>query len=223
MQINESMTLCRSDRPRRVYDDTKAPHLGETMTREHTRTLLAVAFLILGLGTTVFAQADLPLPKVASGNIIEPSRTFDDMLNGLEKEFTSAAEAMPADKYNFAPPSVPPAKFEGVRSFAQEVTHVAEANYYYGSAVGKMKPDVDLKSLGALRDKQQILAALSASFVYLHKAIATLTPQNAFEAAHGESTRAALAGGVVAHAFDHYGQMVEYLRMNGIVPPASAK
>ena len=184
------------------------------------RTLLAIALLALAPSLTAHAQST---PKIVPGTIVEPSKGFDEMLTGLEKEFTSAAEAMPAEKYSFAPTSTPPAKFDGVRTFAQQVTHVAQANYNYGSGVGQMKPDIDPKTLSTLTDKKQILAALAASFVYLHKAFATLTPQTAFESAYGNATRASLAGGVVAHAFDHYGQMVEYLRMNGIVPPASAK
>jgi hypothetical protein len=67
------------------------------------------------------------------------------------------------------------------------------------------------------------VAALEASFVFTHKAIGTLTVANAFDSVRGDATRASLAGGVVAHGFDHYGQLVEYLRMNGIVPPASQK
>jgi uncharacterized damage-inducible protein DinB len=198
-------------------------HPGETMTRQYVYGLLAAALLALTPAVAAHAQMGAAAPKIAPGTIIEPSKSFDDMLSGLEKEFTSAAEAMPAEKYGFAPPSTNGAKFEGVRTFAQEITHVAEANYFYGGAVGKMKPDVDMKALGELTDKAEILKALAASFAFVHKAIATLTPQNAFESTHGESTRASLAGGVVAHAFDHYGQMVEYLRMNGIIPPASAK
>jgi uncharacterized damage-inducible protein DinB len=197
--------------------------LGETMTRQYICGFVAVALLALTPSPAANAQMGGSAPKIAPGTMVEPSKTFDDMLSGLEKEFTSAAEAMPAEKYGFAPPSTNGAKFEGVRTFAQEITHVAEANYYYGSSVGKMKPDVDMKALEALTDKAEILKALAASFAFVHKAIATLTPQNAFESTHGASTRASLAGGVVAHAFDHYGQMVEYLRMNGIVPPASAK
>ena len=193
------------------------------MTRQPLRIALAVALLAFAPAFAAHAQTDDAKPKITAGTIVEPSKSFDEMLTGLEKEFTSAAEAMPADKYGFAPASKPPAKFDGVRTFAQEITHVTEANYYYGGAVGKMKPDIDLKSLSTLTDKTQVLAALAASFVYLHKAFATLTPQNAFQSVHGESTRASLAGGVVAHAFDHYGQMVEYLRLNGIIPPASAK
>ncbi len=193
------------------------------MTRTHLRATLVVALLTLTPAFVAHAQTGGTAPKIAAGTIIEPSKSFDEMLTGLEKEFTSAAEAMPADKYGFAPPSTEGAKFEGVRTFAQEITHVAQANYSYGGAVGKMKADIDPKTLSSLTDKRQILAALAASFSFVHKAIATLTPQNAFESAYGNASRASLAGGVVAHAFDHYGQMVEYLRMNGIVPPASAK
>jgi uncharacterized damage-inducible protein DinB len=196
------------------------------MIRLPLRNIPAVAMLaaaILALTPALAAHGQMKDGVAHPSTLISPAKTFDDMLNGLQKEFTSAAEAMPADKYSFAPPSSNGAKFEGVRTFAQEVTHVAQANYYYGSAVGKMKPTVDMKALSELTDKTRILEALAASFAFVHQAIATLTPQNAFEASHGDSTRASLAGGVVAHAFDHYGQMVEYLRMNGIVPPASAK
>jgi uncharacterized damage-inducible protein DinB len=61
----------------------------------------------------------------------------------------------------------------------------------------------------------------------VHKSIATLTVANAFEVVKtpepGLQTRSTIAMFCVAHANDHYGQMVEYLRMNGIVPPGSAK
>ncbi len=167
-------------------------------------------------------------PKVASGTMISPAKSFDEMLTGFEKEMMGVAGAMPADKYNFAPSAAvfaPSQKTEytGVRTFGAMVIHIAQANYFYGGAVGKMKPDVDVKALGDLKEKDKIIAALEASFAFTHKAIATLTPANAFESVRGDTTRASLAGGVVAHGFDHYGQLAEYLRMNGIVPPASAK
>jgi hypothetical protein len=103
------------------------------------------------------------------------------------------------------------------------VLHVAEANYSYGSTLSGMKPDVDVKGLANIKGKDQAVAALEASFAFAHKAIGTLTVQNAFESVRGTQTRASQAAGLVAHAFDHYGQLVEYLRMNGIVPPASRK
>jgi len=197
------------------------------MNIKHTRGLLAATLLI---AASVFAQAQSPSssPKIAPGSLVEPSKTFDAMLSDFEGEFTSAAKAMPADKYNFAPnPSIfassQNSDYNGVRTFASEITHVTIANYHYASAFGSLKVDVDLKAIDKLTDKDQILAALAASFVFTHKAIANLTTKNAFESVHEPSTRASLAGGVVAHGFDHYGQIVEYLRMNGIVPPASAK
>jgi uncharacterized damage-inducible protein DinB len=114
-----------------------------------------------------------------------------------------------------------------VRTFAEQVKHLTEANYYFYSTISGLKPDVDMKGILKLTSKDDVVAALAGSFAFAHKAIATLTPANAFEVLKSEEmglqTRATLAGFGVAHAFDHYGQMIEYLRMNGIVPPASAK
>ena len=91
--------------------------------------------------------------------------------------------------------------------------------------MGGQKPDVDMKLLGDLKNKDEIVAALAASFVFAHKAVATLTPANAFEVVKGRElrTRSTLATVAIAHGYDHYGQLVEYLRMNGIIPPASRK
>ena len=88
-----------------------------------------------------------------------------------------------------------------------------------------LKPDVDMKAIGSLTSKDDAVAALAGSFAFGHKAIATLTAANAFEVLKvpepGIQTRSTLAGFAISHANDHYGQMIEYLRMNGIVPPAS--
>ncbi len=174
------------------------------------------------------AQMGGPAPKIAPGTMIQPSKSFDASLSVFEDEMMGLAKAMPADKYSFAPSQAifaasQTTKYEGVRSFGSMVTHIAEANYYYGSAIGGLKPEISVKSLDALKDKDQIVAALAASFAYAHKAMETLTEKNAFESVHESDTRATLAGGLIAHGSDHYGQLVEYLRMNGMVPPASVK
>jgi uncharacterized damage-inducible protein DinB len=179
------------------------------------------------------AQMASGAPKIAPGTMIEPARSFGDTLSGLEDELMGAVKAMPAEKFGFAPSAAIFASSQktdylspdnkGVRSFGAMVAHIAQANYFYGSALSGLKPDVDVKAIGSLTDKDKLVAALQASFEFLHKAIGTLTAQNAFESVRGTQTRASLAGGVIAHGFDHYGQLVEYLRMNGIVPPASAK
>ena len=163
------------------------------------------------------------------GSPMDPAKAEDAMLSNFEGELTGVVKAMPADKFSFAPSAgtfatSQGAKFTGVRTFAQEITHLIQANYYFYGQVGGMKPDVDMKSISAMTTKDQLVPALAASFVFAHKAVATITMGNAFETiegADGMKTRATLASFGVAHGFDHYGQMVEYLRMNGILPPGS--
>jgi uncharacterized damage-inducible protein DinB len=158
-----------------------------------------------------------------------PAQALDDLLSMYEHEAMGVVNAMPADKYSFAPNAAnfapeQGAKFDGVRTFAAQVTHVAEANYYFYMSVSGMKPDVDMKSIETLTKKEDCVAILAKSFAFAHKAIATITMQNAFEPikpVDGMKTRASLAAFGVAHGYDHYGQMVEYLRMNGVVPPGS--
>jgi uncharacterized damage-inducible protein DinB len=187
------------------------------------------------LGTSALAakaQTSVSMAAPAPGSIAAPSAALDAQLNIIESEMMGAVKAMPAEKYGFAPSAaifLPSQKteFATVRTFAQQVTHVAEANYYFYSVISGLKPDVDMKGITKLSNKDDAVAVLAGSFVFAHKAIATLTPANAFEVLKSEEmglqTRGTLAAFGVAHAFDHYGQMVEYLRMNGIVPPASAK
>ena len=188
---------------------------------------------LLGMGSMMAAgQAGGTASGPAAGTIAAPADALDSQLSIIESEMMSAVKAMPAEKFDFAPSQaifVPGQKteFATVRTFAQQVTHVAQANYFFYNAVSGLKPDVDMQGLPKLTKKDDIVAALAGSFAFAHKAIATLTPANAFEVVKTPEpvlfTRGTLAAFGVAHAFDHYGQMVEYLRMNGIVPPASAK
>jgi hypothetical protein len=167
-------------------------------------------------------------PTIAPGTMIEPAKSFGGMLSSLEEEMMPLAKAMPAEKYDFAPSAAiflagQGTEYTGVSTFRAMVLHVAAANYSYASALSGIKPDVDVKELAKIKGKDKAVEALAASFAFAHKAIDTLTVQNAFESVRGTQTKASVAGGLVAHAFDHYGQLVEYLRMNGIVPPASRK
>jgi uncharacterized damage-inducible protein DinB len=197
------------------------------------RGWLMAACCVLGLGTAAAtAQAGATAAGPAAGTIITPAKALDAQVSIIESEMMGAVKAMPADKFDFAPSQpifVPGQKteFATVRTFAQQATHVAQANYFFYSAVGGIKPDVDVQAISKLTKKDDVVAALAASFAFAHKAVAGLTVANAFEVVSLPEpflvTRATLAGFGVSHAFDHYGQMVEYLRMNGIVPPASAR
>jgi uncharacterized damage-inducible protein DinB len=191
------------------------------------KTMVAVVVLGCSSGMAM-AQMEMPKPR-PEGQTISPAAAMDDLLSMFEYEAMGVAKTMPADKYDFAPSAATfaagsPAKFGGVRTFAQEATHVAEANYYFYSSFSGLKPDVDMKAIGAMTKKEDIVAALQASFVFAHKAVATITAANAFvtiKGVDGMQTRASVAAFGVAHGYDHYGQMVEYLRMNGLVPPGS--
>ncbi|MGA7237521.1 MAG: DinB family protein [Bryobacteraceae bacterium] len=153
-------------------------------------------------------------------------QAFDKNLSGVESEFVSLAEAMPASAYNFAPTA---GEFKGVRTFAQQVKHVAAVNYLIGSAILGEKPPRDTggeAGPASVATKEQIVPFLKDSFVYLHKAMVTLTAQNLTQMVQSpfgknQTPRSSLALEAAAHCFDHYGQMVVYARMNKIVPPAS--
>ena len=130
--------------------------------------------------TGVQAQIGSAAPKIAPGTMIEPARSFGDALIGLEEELMGAVKAMPAEKFGFAPSAAifaPSQKTDylspdnkGVRSFGAMVAHIAQANYFYGGALSGLKPDVDVKAVGSLTDKDKLVAALAASFEFLHKA-----------------------------------------------------
>jgi uncharacterized damage-inducible protein DinB len=194
----------------------------------------AFACCLLAMSSiAVSVQAQSPADQgPAAGTIVTPASTIDSELGIIEYEVMGAAKAMPADKYGFAPSQaifVPSqtTDFATVRTFAQQATHLAQANYFFGGLVSGLKPDTDVRAIDKLNKKDDVVAALASSFAFMHKAIGTLTAANAFEVIKtpepGLQTRSTMAMFCVAHANDHYGQMVEYLRMNGLVPPASAK
>lgn len=160
--------------------------------------------------------------RPAPGTPVAPSQALDAVLSGIEKEFVSLVQAMPDDKFDFAPPAGN-GDFKGVRTFAGQVKHVTEANDYYftdpplSSADFKAKRD----AIEKLTSKAEIVQALQDSFKLAHAYIAATTPENAWIALPNGFTRASFAAYGMQHTMDHYGQLVVYLRMNGIVPPAS--
>jgi hypothetical protein len=152
----------------------------------------------------------------------------DRDISAVEKQIIEGAEAMPEDKFNFTPEAlnIPGSKYKGVRSFALQVKHVAASNWFIWSPLtGDKLPEGLKDDVGGpanLQTKADVIKILKDSFALGHKAAATLTAENILQSpANSKSTRLHLAEFGVAHACDHYGQMVEYLRMNGIIPPAS--
>jgi uncharacterized damage-inducible protein DinB len=151
---------------------------------------------------------------------------LDHSVSNFEHEFVPAAEAMPEDKYGFAPTQ---GEFKGVRTFAQQIKHVAAVNYELAAAILEEKPPVDIgdeSGPASITTKTEIIKYLNGSFAYVHKAVQTINEKNLTETVkspfgEGRVSRLGLATSVSAHGYDHYGQMAVYLRMNGIIPPAS--
>lgn len=151
---------------------------------------------------------------------------LDHTVSNLEHEFVPAAEAMPEDKFGFAPSN---GEFKGVRTFGQQIKHVAAVNYELGAAILEEKPPVDIgdeAGPASVTGKADVLKYLKDSFAYAHKAMHSINEKNLVETVkspfgEGKVSRLGLATSVAWHGYDHYGQMVEYLRMNGIIPPAS--
>ena len=151
---------------------------------------------------------------------------LDQNIASVEEEFVPAAEAMPEDKYSFAPTG---GEFKGVRSFAAQVKHVAAVNYIIAAAILGEKPPVDTgeeAGPASMTSKAEIVKFLKDSFAYAHKATLSLSDAEAVKKGANpfgkdQVPRMALPSWIPGHCFDHYGQMVVYLRMNGIIPPAS--
>ena len=188
------------------------------MKRPRIVFLLGIVITAVAIGLRA-QSSQTPPPTLVSA--------VDREVSNVEKELLEAAEAMPEEKFNFSPESlkIPGAEYKGVRTFAAQVKHVAASNYLIWSPItGEKLPEGlnDGSGPESVKSKAEILKFLKESFALGHRAAATLTPGNMLETVgRSKSTRLRLATFAVAHAFDHYGQMVEYLRMNGIVPPAS--
>jgi uncharacterized damage-inducible protein DinB len=179
-------------------------------------------------GVLVILGTNVALAQAKSEEHLTVSQIMEHSLKPVEGEFVPAADAMPEDKYSFAPTN---GEFKGVRTFAQQVKHVAAVNYMFASAILEEKPPVELggeNGPDSMTSKADIMKFLKDSFAYLHKAMASINEKNQTDQiknpfGEGKTTRLGFATVALWHPFDHYGQMVEYLRMNGIIPPASRK
>ena len=168
------------------------------------------------------------LLAVASGASQTKSSAIGQDLDGwitrTEKQLVLAAEEMPEEKYSFAPTA---GEFRGVRNFARQVKHVAAANFLFAAGILGEEPPADAadeRGPESARTKADIVKYLKDSFASLHRAAAVISTENAVErikSPFGERTRLSLTVGAIAHCYDHYGQIVEYLRMNGLIPPSS--
>ena len=181
--------------------------------------LLAFSILLLSSGAAC-AQDNKVTP------ISTVSQALDFWITNTENRVVPAADAMPGEKYSYAPTA---GEFTGVRTFGQQMKHLAANNYRMAAYILNQTPTPDQESEAGpetVQSKAQIMDYLKGSFAVLHRAMATIKEGNMLKpvaASHSsqQKTRLQFAIDAVAHSSNHYGQMVEYLRMNGIIPPAS--
>src|SRR5881398_3353368 len=196
-------------------------------------SLLLTAALSFVAASVLAQAAKSPPVAGASASPSTPptiASAIDREISVVEKEVVEAAEAMPEDKFDFSPEKLNLAgsDYKGVRTFGEQLKHIAASNYLIWSPItGEKPPDTinDGKGPDNMTAKAEIIKFVKDSFAFGHKSVATLNSSNLVEPITSKSgrptTRLFLATFAAAHCFEHYGQLVQYLRMNGIVPPAS--
>jgi len=173
--------------------------------------------VMLSLGCAVASAQEPP----------QRSTTVADSINYIwkqvEREFTALADAMPQGAWSFRPTQ---GMFANVRTFGEQVKHVACANFAFADQVlGETPPArCDTGGPDPAATKTELMAYLHDSFAKMDQAIARTNDKNMLDAVtrtYAGDNRLSTLVVAVWHISDHYGQLVEYLRMNGIVPPAS--
>jgi hypothetical protein len=166
------------------------------------------------------------VPTASAQDRVDPmAATVAQWFTMVERSFVSLADAMPLERYGFAPKD---GEFKGVRTFGEQVKHVACANFGFFNQVEHTPPPPNCEAGGPspATTKPELMQYLRESFAYAGMVMGRLTPANALDPVEGpyggKTTRLGISTLAVWHATDHYGQLVVYLRMNGIVPPTSA-
>src|ERR1700751_3369624 len=152
------------------------------------------------------------------------AESISGTLQFVEGSFLGVAEAMPENKYSFIPTA---GNFDGVRSFGEQVKHVACAQFaFFNEIEGKTPPEhCEKGGPSKAKTKAELLQYLRDSFEYGDKVLATINAQNAVERVEGPyagpNTKLGMAMAALWDVTDHFGQLVVYLRLNGIVPPVT--
>jgi uncharacterized damage-inducible protein DinB len=155
------------------------------------------------------------------------SPAIERQFNKIESDILSSAQAMPDDKFNFTPENlnIKNSDFKGVRTFGGQIMHLATDNILIWSAITNASVRADIEDVNGpknIQSKKDVINYLKSSFAIGRNAISTLTTQNVMtliEFRGRQLSKLDLAFYALTHANEHYGQMVIYLRMCGIIPP----
>lgn len=169
---------------------------------------IALSVLTLMLFSVVFGNAQAPADPLSAGQ---------KMLYTMGKNnLIRAAEKMPEENYSFKP--VPE-----VRSFGQILGHVADAQYLFSSAViGEKNPSPNVEKTKT--SKADLVQALKDAFAYSDKAYDAMTDSQAVQMVKffgQDRAKLTVLSFNNVHNMEHYGNLVTYLRIKGLVPPSS--
>ncbi len=193
-----------------------------------------IAALLIICGIALYAVGQSATPQNASPTLAAQqndipksiAESVSGTLQFAEGNFLGVAEAMPEEKYSYIPTG---GNFDGVRSFGEQVKHVACAQFAFFNEFEGKKPPEDCEKGGhdPAKTKAELIKYLKDSFDYSNRILATLTAANALDRIEGRyagpNTKLGISVIAVWHITDHYGQLVAYLRLNGIVPPFTQK
>ena len=177
-----------------------------------------VAGIILVSAVAASAQTPKPRPPQTLPAYLQAQYTL------LKQSITGSAEKMPAEHFGFKPTPE-------VRSFAAIIGHTMETQYFYCSnAKGQAPPAVATDLEKKATDKAAVVQIVKDAFAYCDDAFATVTNESALEMItigtapnQRQVARTNQLMMVLTHGNEHYGNLVTYLRIKGIVPPSSAQ
>ncbi len=185
-----------------------------------TLRMFAAFALTIGILTlTVYAQ-NMATQDTAAKAAVSPSQALLESWNDVGRKLTAMAEDFPDDKYDFKP--VP-----AERSFAQQLLHAANANYFFiDPAMGRKAPAVEDPKPDQYKGKAAVVAFVKKSFadganVIQSKGDKGLDDLVTDPFSHKQIRVEDVAWGLLEHSGEHYGQLVVYYRVAGLVPPES--
>lgn len=193
---------------------------------------IAAILIVFGVASTAVAQSKTPTESASrpAARQDDVPKSIADSIGGTlrfaEGNFLGVAEAMPDNLYSFVPTA---GNFADARNFGEQLKHVACAQFAFFNEFEGKKPPEDCEKGGhdPAKTKAELIKYLKDSFDYSNQVLAKLTAQNALDRVEGRyagpNTKLGISVVAVWHITDHYGQLVEYLRMNGIIPPMTQK
>jgi uncharacterized damage-inducible protein DinB len=182
--------------------------------------LLTAAVLAAGILTASAHAQDAAKKEVAVKPAATPSQAILEAWNDIGRKLIAMAEDFPEDKYDFKPT---PAQ----RSFAEGLLHAANANYFFTNpATGKPMPAEEDPKRDQFKTKADIVAFVKKAFADGAAAIKAKGDKGMSDLlvdpfAHQQVRVSDMAYGLIEHSGEHYGQLVVYYRIAGLVPPES--